>query len=123
MDGLRNNMGRYWQPFLDYSLLTFINPEKKSAAKGIMNVMIEKIPGDELKNIEVPVTLIWGRHDKANKLKIAVDASKKYNWPLHIIEDARDDPKLEKPDVFVQIIETSVADSAEKRNILKTVSY
>lgn len=105
---LRTGMGKHWQPFLDYNLVSIKNPEKKSAAKEIMNALSGKIPGDELKKINVPVSLIWGRHDKANKLKIAIRASKKYGWPLHIIEDTRDDPKLERPDAFVEAVESSI---------------
>lgn len=106
---LSRGMGKYWQPFLNYNLASAKNPEKKSAAKGIMSAMSGKIPDDELEKIYVPVSLIWGRHDKANKLKIATKASEKYGWPLHIIEDTRDDPKLEKPEDFVQAVQSSIA--------------
>lgn len=110
MNELSRSMGKYWQPFLDYNLASAKNPEKKSAAKGIMSAMRGKIPDDELAKIHVPVTLIWGRHDKANRLKVAIKASEKYGWPLHIIEDTRDDPKLEKPDAFVEAVQSSVAE-------------
>ena len=113
---LSNDMGKYWQPFLDYNLDSAKNPEEKSAAKGIMSAMSEKIPGDELKKITVPVTLIWGRHDKANRLKVAIKASKKYGWPLQIIENTRDDPKLESPEAFVQAVQSSVGESRRKNS-------
>jgi pimeloyl-ACP methyl ester carboxylesterase len=110
VDELSEGMGRYWQPFLDYNLACANNPEKKSAAKKIMSAMSGKIPGDLLDKINVPVTLVWGRHDKANRLKVAVKASKQYGWPLHIIEDTRDDPKFEKPGAFVDAVRSSVAE-------------
>lgn len=107
---LSRAMGKYWQPFLDYNLASAKNPEKKSAAKEIMSAMSGKIPDRELEKIDIPVALIWGRHDKANRLKLAVKASEKYGWPLHVIEDTRDDPKLEKPDAFVEAVRLSVAE-------------
>jgi len=110
MNELSKSMGKNWQPFLDYNLASAKNPEKKSAAKEIMSAMSGKIPENELKKIKVPVTLIWGRHDKANRLKVAIKASEKYGWPLHIIEDTRDDPKLERPDAFVEAVQSSVAE-------------
>jgi pimeloyl-ACP methyl ester carboxylesterase len=110
VNALSRGMGKYWQPFLNYNLASAKNPGKKSAAKGIMSAMSGKIPQDELEKINIPVTLIWGRHDKANRLKVAMNASEKYGWPLHIIEDTRDDPKLEKPDAFVEAVQSSVAE-------------
>lgn len=116
VNALSRGMGKNWQPFLDYNLASAKNPEKKSAAQGIMSTMSGKIPDDELEKIVVPVTLIWGRHDKANRLKVAIKTSKKYGWPLHIIEHTRDDPKLEKPDAFVVAVQSSVTEPpAEKQ--------
>lgn len=112
---LSRDMRKYWQPFLSYNLASAKNPKKKSAAKGIMHAMSGKIPGDTLDRIKVPVTLIWGRHDKANRLKVAIKASEKYGWPLHIIEDTRDDPKLERPDAFVKALQSSVDEPLAKR--------
>ena len=110
MDELSKGMGRQWQPFIKYNLASAQDPGKKAAAKGIMNAFSEKIPTEELKKIAIPVALIWGRHDKANRLKVAIRASENYGWPLHIIEDTRDDPKLERPDAFVDALQSSVAE-------------
>ncbi|MDN3669390.1 alpha/beta hydrolase [Echinicola jeungdonensis] len=101
-------MGKYWQPFLDYNLVNAKNPEKKAAAKAIMGALSGKIPEGQLRKISVPVALIWGRHDKANKLKVAQKASEKYGWPLQIIEETRDDPKLERPEEFAHAIQVAI---------------
>jgi hypothetical protein len=42
--------------------------------------------------IDVPTTLIWGRNDVGVRLNVAASASVSYGWPLHVIENARDDP-------------------------------
>lgn len=115
---LSRGMGKYWQPFLDYNLASAKDPEKKSAAKGIMSALSGKISDDGLEKIHVPVTLIWGRHDKANRLKVAIKISEKYGWPLHIIEDTRDDPKLEKPDAFVKAVRSSVTEARGEIGII-----
>lgn len=31
-------------------------------------------------------------------------ASERYGWPLYVIEKIRDDPKLERPDAFVDAL-------------------
>ena len=46
------------------------------------------IPPEELARIAVPTALIWGRHDRVMRLRIAEEASARYGWPLHVIEDA-----------------------------------
>ena len=66
--------------------------------------MPPRIPSEHLTRINVPIALIWGRHDQANKLKIAEAASERFGWPLYIIEDSRDDPKLEQPDSFMNAL-------------------
>jgi pimeloyl-ACP methyl ester carboxylesterase len=39
------------------------------------------IPPAQLGNIKQPVSLIWGRHDRAIKLKVAEEASNRYGCP------------------------------------------
>ena len=56
-----------------------------------------------------PVTLIWGRHDPVNRLRIAETASQRYGWPLHVIEDAGDDPPMEQPEAFLHALRGAVA--------------
>lgn len=102
VDDLRNSMGEYWEPFVEYNLECARDKERSDALQFLMKTVgIPKISDDKLKKINVPTALIWGRHDKANKLKIAEAVNEKYGWPLHIIEETRDDPKLERPEAFV----------------------
>ena len=117
LDGLSRQMRELWEPFLAYNLACARRTEGKKAMKTLMGKMgTPKIPEKELESIQIPVTLIWGRHDRANKLKIAFNASKRFGWPLHIIENSRDDPKLEQPKAFVNAISSSITDSlAEKQ--------
>ena len=105
VEELREQMGRYWEPFLAYNLKCAENPDHKSAMKSLMQkVGTPKIPDDRLSQIETPTTLIWGRHDRANKLAIAERASERHGWPLHVIDEARDDPKLERPEAVVRAL-------------------
>lgn len=105
VDELRSQMGKNWKPFMAYNLECARDKDRKAAMQSLMKELgTPKIPDEKLKSIEVPTALIWGRHDKANKLRIAQKASKKYGWPLHIIEETRDDPKLERPEAFTNAL-------------------
>jgi len=105
VDELQRQMGEYWEPFLAYNLECAEDPDKKSAMKDLMQeVGTPKIPDEKLSRITIPTTLIWGRHDRANKLKIAKAVHDRFNWPLHVIDETRDDPKLERPGEVIQAI-------------------
>lgn len=67
-------------------------------------VGVPRIPADNLERITVPTAPIWGRDDRAVRLGIAENASARYGWPLHVIDDARDDPKLEQPEAFLEAL-------------------
>lgn len=105
VDDLKNGMGEKWEPFVEYNLECANDKERSEALQFLMkNIGIPKIPDKELEKIDVPTALIWGRHDLANKLSIAETASERYKWPLHIIEESRDDPKLERPEAFTHAL-------------------
>lgn len=110
LDELRNSMGKYREPFKEYYLECARDKERSDAVQSLMKTLgVPKIPSEDLKKIDVPTALIWGRHDKANKLKIAEAASKRYGWPLHVIEDTGADCKLERPAQFVHKLKLCLA--------------
>jgi pimeloyl-ACP methyl ester carboxylesterase len=69
------------------------------------------IPAEDLAQITVPTTLIWGRHDLATRLEIAEAASARYGWPLQVIDDAADDPPLEQPKAFLKALRGTLRNS------------
>jgi pimeloyl-ACP methyl ester carboxylesterase len=70
---------------------------------------IAPIAPEELARIKVSTSLIWGRHDLATPLAVAEAASKRYRWPLHVIENANDDPPVEQPEAVLQALRLSIA--------------
>jgi len=69
LDGLRHELGPRWEPFLAYSLERARGPNAKIAGRLFREFGIPPIPPDDLARIAVPTTLIWGRHDRANRLR------------------------------------------------------
>jgi pimeloyl-ACP methyl ester carboxylesterase len=47
----------------------------------------------------VPTALVWGRQDRVMRLRIAEEASARYGWPLHVVEDAGHFA-IERPEAF-----------------------
>jgi pimeloyl-ACP methyl ester carboxylesterase len=62
------------------------------------------IPARDLARIAVPTILIWGRHDRATPLSVAEEASARFGWPLHVIENCNDDPPVEQPEALLRTL-------------------
>ncbi|MDP8932189.1 MAG: alpha/beta hydrolase [Actinomycetota bacterium] len=109
LDEMRREMGEVYQWVADYAVDRFRTPSVRTSMRHLMKTFGSAIPPEDLTRITVPTTLIWGRHDVGAPLEIAEAASDRYGWPLHIIEDARDDPGLERPDEFLHALATAIA--------------
>jgi pimeloyl-ACP methyl ester carboxylesterase len=108
LDRLRDEMGELWKPFVAYNLDRVRAPSGKVATRLLREVGLPRIPPDELARLAVPTTLIWGRHDRANRLRIAEVASARYGWPLHVIEDCADDPPRDEPGRFLRALRAAL---------------
>lgn len=103
-DGLREQMGERWQPFVSYNLQLVQGPGAKAANRLFRGLGVPRIPAEDLARIAVPTSLIWGRHDRALRLSIAEAASGRHGWPLQVIEDCADDPPRDQPEAFVRAL-------------------
>lgn len=107
LDGLREQMGERWEPFVAYNLELAQGPGAKAVGRMFRELGLPRIPSASLARIGVPTTLIWGREDRATRLRIAQAASDRYGWPLHVIEDCADDPPRDQPEAFLQALHTA----------------
>ena len=101
-DALREEMGGKWEPFAAYGLELSRSPSAKVVFRMLRRIGMPRIPDEQLERITAPTHLIWGRQDRANRLRIAERASETYGWPLHVIEDCADDPARDRPREFVE---------------------
>ena len=46
------------------------------------------------------------------RVRVAEAASERYSWPLHVIEDAGDDPPLEQPEAFLRALDAALGGGA-----------
>jgi pimeloyl-ACP methyl ester carboxylesterase len=81
-----------------YNLDRALTPSLQSTQRTLMEQFgMPAIQPMELARIAIPTALIWGRHDLATRLEVAEAASARYGWPLHVIENAGDDPPWSSP--------------------------
>jgi len=104
LDLLREELGGLWDTYAAYTIELTRSPKAKAVRRMIRTLGLPPIPDGELAGIEVPTSLIWGRHDRANRLRVAEAASARHGWPLHVIEDCADDPARDRPDAFLRAL-------------------
>ena len=112
LDRVRAEMGERYQWMAAYALDRFRTPSVKAAMRSLGRQLAPAIPSRELARIAVPTTLIWGRHDLGVRLNVAEAASARYGWPLHVIENARDDPAIEQPQAFLRALHAALGTEA-----------
>jgi pimeloyl-ACP methyl ester carboxylesterase len=102
---LKREAGEAWEPFTAYTLDRVRDPAGREALAALMERFgFPAIPSDTLASIRVPVMLIWGRQDLATRLAVAEAASARYGWPLHVIDECGDDPVMEQPERFLEVL-------------------
>jgi pimeloyl-ACP methyl ester carboxylesterase len=106
---LRAQMGAGWDRIRAYNLDRARTPALHATQQSLMAQFgLPEIPPAELECISTPTSLIWGRHNRAIPLSVAESASKRYGWPLHVIEDAADDPPIEQPEAFLKALDRAL---------------
>jgi pimeloyl-ACP methyl ester carboxylesterase len=109
LDRVREQLGQRWAPYAAYAVELAGTPSVQAAMGGLIGQFgAVPVPPDALARIDVPTTLIWGRHDLATPLRIAEVAGVRYGWPLHVIESAGDDPPLDQPNAFLDALRAAL---------------
>jgi FAD/FMN-containing dehydrogenase/pimeloyl-ACP methyl ester carboxylesterase len=109
LNGMRRHMGERWRPFKAYNLDRARTPSVMAACSTLMAQFgIAAIPAERLARIDVPVSLVWGRHDRATPLEQAEAVRARHGWPLTVIEDCGDDPPVERPEAFTRALRATL---------------
>jgi pimeloyl-ACP methyl ester carboxylesterase len=117
LDGLHEQMGDDMRLLEAYALDRARDPQLTAALRSLMpRIGMPPIPPEELARITAPTTLIWGRHDLQTPVQTAEAVAARQGWPLHVIEDAADDPAHERPAAFLGAFHTAVGDLPSPRS-------
>ncbi len=104
-------MGERMTVFRDYQVELAKQSTVRAANLALLRTLgTKRVPDDELRRIAVPVSLVWGRHDRVMKFGIAEKASRKFGWPLYPIEDAGHIPVAEQPAAFGEALRTILSE-------------
>jgi pimeloyl-ACP methyl ester carboxylesterase len=108
LDRVREHMGLRWDPFAAYAVELASDDRVQAALGSLLGQFAAPIPPELLAGIDVPTTLVWGRDDLATPLSVAEEASARYGWPLHVVDNAGDDPALDRPHAFVEALQAAL---------------
>jgi pimeloyl-ACP methyl ester carboxylesterase len=108
LDHLRVRLGDDWTSFVAYNLGMATSDRAGAAGQLFRKVGIPRIPADDLDRIEVPTALIWGRQDRAIRLRIAERTAGRHGWPLHVVDRSADDPARDQPEAFLRALRTEL---------------
>lgn len=115
MSRVGERAGEQWEPLLAYALDRARTPSVQAAMRRLIpRLGMPPISPGDLARVDVPTTLIHGRYDLQVRLRTAEAASARYGWPLHVIEDCRDDPAFEQPEAFLDALHSALGTSSEE---------
>jgi pimeloyl-ACP methyl ester carboxylesterase len=115
LDRLRGQLDKRWAPIAAYALERARTPGQQAALSVLMpHFGMTAIPAADLARISVATRLIWGHHDLQVPLASAEAAATRFDWPLHVIDDAGDDPALEQPEAFLSALHAALETATGK---------
>jgi 2-hydroxymuconate-semialdehyde hydrolase len=113
LDATRRRDPEWFDAFAAYTVARAGEPHVKKVMRQLVAAETKPIPEAELMRIDIPTTLLWGRHDRMVPLHLAEQAATRYGWPLHVIDHAAHAPHIERPEAFVATLAAITAASGQ----------
>ena len=104
-DRVRAAAGERLEVLEDYQIDRARQPSVNAANRTLLReVGTKPVPEEQLRRIDAPVAMIWGRQDRVMPFRYAERASERYGWPLFPIDDAGHVPFVEQPAAFAEAL-------------------
>jgi pimeloyl-ACP methyl ester carboxylesterase len=103
-DATRARDAVWFDTFSEYSRARATVSHVKRTMWRLIGTGTKRISDEDLRQITVPVDLVWGREDRTVPLSLAEDAAKRFGWPVHVISGAAHVPHIEQPESFVRVM-------------------
>jgi pimeloyl-ACP methyl ester carboxylesterase len=109
LDATRARVPDWLAAFERYSLERARLTHVKRTMRTLVELGTRRVPPEELAAARLPISMIWGRHDRMTPLGLADDARTRFGWPLHVVEGAGHAPHVERPDEFAAAVDAVVS--------------
>jgi pimeloyl-ACP methyl ester carboxylesterase len=107
-DRAREHDPEWFRAFAAYSLSRAVVPHVKRTMSKLLKSGKARVPDTDLRRIEIPTALLWGKHDRFVPLGVAEGAHARLGWPLHLLDDAGHVSHIERPAAFINALETAL---------------
>jgi pimeloyl-ACP methyl ester carboxylesterase len=105
----RHRDPEWFDAFMAYEVSRGLVPHVGRTTRQLIKACTKEIAHVDMQSIDVPTVLVWGREDRMVRLRIGEHASKRFGWPLHVIEDAGHVPMVEQPESFLRALRAALA--------------
>jgi len=116
LDGARRRDGDWLDAFNRYTRSRATVPHVKRTMRKLIASCTKALPDADLRRIQVPVHLLWARHDRFVGLAVAEEASDRLGWPLHLVEQAGHVPHIEQTEAFLGALDDAL-DPIDERSV------
>jgi 2-hydroxymuconate-semialdehyde hydrolase len=116
LDATRRRDPDWYRAFDAYNLAQARRRHVKETMNRLIADQTKPIVAAELSTIDIPTSLLWGRHDRMVPLAVGEAAARDHGWPLHVIDDAAHAPHIEVPERFVTTLATLLDDHPVKES-------
>jgi pimeloyl-ACP methyl ester carboxylesterase len=104
LDATRRLDPEWYGAFESYARTLARNRHVKRTMSQLISAGKKQIPDIELDGIDIPTSLLWGRHDRMVPLRIGETAAERHGWPLYVVEETAHAPHIEQPEAFVKTL-------------------
>jgi 2-hydroxymuconate-semialdehyde hydrolase len=112
LDAARRSNPDWFSAFETYTRQRAGERHIKRTMRQLISPQTKPIGDDELDRVDIPVALLWGRHDRMVPLAIGEHAARRHGWPLHVVDDAAHAPHVEQPNRFIEVLTSVLAADA-----------
>jgi 2-hydroxymuconate-semialdehyde hydrolase len=115
LDANRRRDPEWFAAFDEYARSQASLRHVKRTMRRLIATETKQIPDADLRRIEVPTDLLWGRHDRMVPLALARGAAERLGWPLHVVDESAHAPHMEQPEAFVDSL-SAIVDAPSERS-------
>lgn len=104
LDRTRDLDRGWWDAFDSYCRSRGTVRHVERSMSHLLKTQGKQLPAADLERIDVPTSLLWGRHDRAVPLRIGEHADRTFGWPRRVIDDSGHVPHIEQPEAFLRAL-------------------
>jgi 2-hydroxymuconate-semialdehyde hydrolase len=104
----RRQNGDWLGAFSEYTRYRAMVPHVKRTMRQLVASGTKRVPDDELRLINIPTALLWGRYDRFVPVALGEGTSQRLGWPIEIIDDAGHVPHIEQAEAFLNTLRATL---------------